>query len=172
MEGATRHPIQATEPGITIHAPRQINGPSRDKRKPEIETRHGGEGRGPPFHFTVGAGVYVLECANNTYYVGMSWDLERRMTEHFRGQGAMWTQQNPPLRVVRVLSYTYCKNEYGNMRVAEDEVTTKYMKKYGPENVRGGSWVHTDLEECPQLDQRLREEKDSSDIQALAKKLL
>ncbi len=32
--------------------------------------------------------MYILQCADNSFYVGSTWDLERRLNEHGSGEGA------------------------------------------------------------------------------------
>ena len=44
--------------------------------------------------------LYLLECANGTYYAGITTDLDRRFAEHVFGIGARYTRANPPVRVV------------------------------------------------------------------------
>ena len=41
--------------------------------------------------------VYMLECADGSYYVGSTWDLERRVGEHNEGLGASFTHQRRPV---------------------------------------------------------------------------
>ena len=36
--------------------------------------------------------AYILECADHTYCVGSTWDLERRLSEHNAGLGATYTR--------------------------------------------------------------------------------
>jgi putative endonuclease len=42
--------------------------------------------------------VYILECADGTYYTGSTKDLERRLLEHERG-GAEYTRERLPIRL-------------------------------------------------------------------------
>jgi putative endonuclease len=44
--------------------------------------------------------VYMLECADGSYYVGSTWNLERRLAEHNAGMGAEYTKRRRPVRVV------------------------------------------------------------------------
>lgn len=44
--------------------------------------------------------VYILECANDKLYTGITTDVERRFEEHLAGTGARFTKINPPIRVV------------------------------------------------------------------------
>jgi putative endonuclease len=44
--------------------------------------------------------VYILECSDASYYVGSTWDLERRVGEHDLGLGAEYTRRRRPVRLV------------------------------------------------------------------------
>lgn len=41
--------------------------------------------------------VYILECADNSLYTGITNDLERRLEEHRTGRGAKYTKHRRPL---------------------------------------------------------------------------
>jgi len=45
--------------------------------------------------------VYMLECGDGTYYIGVTRDLNRRLSEHNEGKkGAKYTKVRRPVRVV------------------------------------------------------------------------
>jgi putative endonuclease len=44
--------------------------------------------------------VYILSCADDSFYTGMTLDLERRLSEHRAGRGAQWTQRRRPVKLV------------------------------------------------------------------------
>jgi putative endonuclease len=44
--------------------------------------------------------AYMLECADGSYYVGSTWDLERRVSEYNEGLGAEYTKRRRPVRLV------------------------------------------------------------------------
>ena len=46
--------------------------------------------------------VYVLECADGTYYTGYTTDVERRVAEHDAGEGAKYTRGRTPVELVHV----------------------------------------------------------------------
>ena len=46
------------------------------------------------------AWVYILRCADGSYYVGSTTDVERRLWEHNEGLGARYTRTRLPVRVV------------------------------------------------------------------------
>jgi putative endonuclease len=49
--------------------------------------------------------VYVLECADGTYYTGYTTDVERRVAEHDAGEGAKYTRGRTPVELVHVETY-------------------------------------------------------------------
>jgi putative endonuclease len=49
--------------------------------------------------------VYVLECADGTFYTGYTTDLERRVAEHDSGTGAKYTRGRTPVTVVHTERY-------------------------------------------------------------------
>lgn len=76
--------------------------------------------------------IYVLECANQKYYVGKSIRIPNRLFEHAQGEGSEWTKKHAPERLVELF--------HGDVW-DEDKTTKRYMSKYGIDNVRGGSYV-------------------------------
>ncbi|MGA8247245.1 MAG: GIY-YIG nuclease family protein [Nocardioides sp.] len=44
--------------------------------------------------------TYIVECSDGSYYVGSTWDLERRIGEHNAGLGAEYTRRRRPVRLV------------------------------------------------------------------------
>ena len=44
--------------------------------------------------------VYVLECADGTYYTGYTTDIERRVSEHDDGDGAKYTRGRTPVELI------------------------------------------------------------------------
>jgi predicted GIY-YIG superfamily endonuclease len=77
--------------------------------------------------------VYVLELKNDCYYIGWTTNLRKRLAKHFQGKAANWTKLHRALRLLE----TY---ENATLRM-EDEVTERYLEKYGQEKVRGGQYV-------------------------------
>lgn len=81
--------------------------------------------------------LYVLQCEDGTYYVGKSKDVAKRFKEHTSGNGSAWTSVHKPLRIVETRPL---RNDHD-----ENNLTKDYMKKYGVENVRGGSYSQITL---------------------------
>ena len=44
--------------------------------------------------------VYILECADGTYYTGSTLNMERRFWEHANFVGANYTRKRQPVRLV------------------------------------------------------------------------
>jgi hypothetical protein len=78
--------------------------------------------------------IYVLECAHGKYYVGKcsSVRLSERIVEHQTGQGAVFTDVHPPKRLVHS---HLCTGPFD-----EDNTVLEWMRKYGLDNVRGGTY--------------------------------
>ena len=49
--------------------------------------------------------VYVLECADGTFYTGYTTDVERRVREHDDGEGARYTRGRTPVELVHSEAY-------------------------------------------------------------------
>ncbi len=43
---------------------------------------------------------YILECADGSYYVGSTIDLDRRVGQHQDGEGAAYTRRRLPVKLV------------------------------------------------------------------------
>jgi putative endonuclease len=56
--------------------------------------------------------VYILECRDGSYYVGSTWDLERRLGEHQTGLGAAYTRRRRPVRLVWSAWYNRVADAY------------------------------------------------------------
>ena len=44
--------------------------------------------------------MYILECADNSYYTGSTIDIERRIEQHQSGEGANHTKKHLPVKLV------------------------------------------------------------------------
>jgi putative endonuclease len=53
------------------------------------------------------AWTYIIECADGSYYVGSTYDIERRISEHNLGLGATYTRirRRRPVRLVWSAQY-------------------------------------------------------------------
>ena len=46
------------------------------------------------------AWTYILRCVDDSYYVGSTIDLDRRLSEHNLGLGAVYTRKRRPVALV------------------------------------------------------------------------
>ena len=44
--------------------------------------------------------VYVIECDNDSYYIGQTSDIEKRWKEHITGNAAKWTKSHKPVKII------------------------------------------------------------------------
>lgn len=49
---------------------------------------------------------YILECADGSFYVGRTDDLERRVSQHQTGIGGDWTAARLPVKLVWSQEFT------------------------------------------------------------------
>ena len=76
--------------------------------------------------------VYVLGLEDDCYYVGITFNFNHRMSQHFSGFGSKWTTLHRPVRLERVILF--------GSKDIENATTLELMRMHGPEKVRGGSW--------------------------------
>jgi putative endonuclease len=41
--------------------------------------------------------MYILKCSDDSFYVGSTWDLERRLRQHNAGIGGKYTSEHLPV---------------------------------------------------------------------------
>ena len=46
------------------------------------------------------AWVYILRCADDSYYTGQTVNLEKRLAEHQMGEGGEWTRHRLPVVLI------------------------------------------------------------------------
>ncbi|GAB6175244.1 hypothetical protein JCM16814_01350 [Desulfobaculum senezii] len=60
--------------------------------------------------------VYLLRCADNSLYCGVTTDIHRRLNEHNSGKGARYTRGRGPVRLEAYATFadrvTACRVEY------------------------------------------------------------
>jgi cellular nucleic acid-binding protein len=82
--------------------------------------------------------IYVLKLTENKYYIGKTTNPSFRLHNHFLKKGSTWTKKYKPISVYEIKPD--CDDE------DEDKITQQYMKKYGIDNVRGGSFCQIKLD--------------------------
>ena len=81
--------------------------------------------------------IYVLKLIDDKYYVGKSKHYKFRLKDHFNHSGSAWTMKYKPTDVLEL--FHNCDD------FDEDKYTIKFMKEYGIDNVRGGSFCELTL---------------------------
>lgn len=81
--------------------------------------------------------VYALQLSLNKYYIGKSFNVPKRFQEHLDGKGSSWTSKYKPIKILETKIITSQHDE--------NNLTKDYMKKYGIQNVRGGSYTQLEL---------------------------
>ena len=56
--------------------------------------------------------MYILECADGSYYTGSTRDLERRVNQHQKGEGAKYTRKKLPLKLVYMEEFSRIDEAY------------------------------------------------------------
>ncbi len=49
--------------------------------------------------------VYIIECADGTFYTGYTTDVDRRVAEHNAGEGAKYTRGRTPVTLRHTETY-------------------------------------------------------------------
>ena len=56
--------------------------------------------------------VYILKCADDSYYVGSTWNLEKRLYQHATGHGSSYTSRRIPVTLVFAQEYERVDEAY------------------------------------------------------------
>ena len=82
--------------------------------------------------------VYILECADQTLYTGITNDLDRRIQEHDSGKGAKYTRGRAPVRLLH--SETHPSRSTAVKREAEITSFEKATKRQLAANSNNSSF--------------------------------
>ena len=82
--------------------------------------------------------TYLLEFADDKYYIGQTDNPEFRFNEHLSGNGAKWTRLHRPLHLLFTKSVTV--DSPAEAMLHENWMTLQHMERFGWENVRGGDY--------------------------------
>tara|TARA_B100000700_G_C15055490_1_gene862599 strand:- start:497 stop:1021 length:525 start_codon:yes stop_codon:yes gene_type:complete len=82
--------------------------------------------------------IYKLNLENGKKYIGKTTDIDKRMNQHFNGNGSKVTQKFKPIEG-KVIDSCY---GYFSSKV-EQKHTNKNIDKYGYNNVRGGYYTNS-----------------------------
>jgi predicted GIY-YIG superfamily endonuclease len=86
------------------------------------------------------AWMYILECADGSYYVGSTKDLDHRMAQHHSGLGSRYTAGRLPVKLVYAEAY--------------DQIVDAYAREKQVQNwsrAKREALIHGDYEKLPSL---------------------
>ena len=66
------------------------------------------------------AWMYILECADGSYYVGSTKNLDQRMIQHQSGKGARYTSRRLPLKLVYSEEYDRIADAYSREKQVQN----------------------------------------------------
>jgi len=77
--------------------------------------------------------VYLVRCADNSFYCGVSNDLKNRLNEHNSGKGAKYTRSRRPVELVgagpKMTKSEALKLEYRIKRLPRDQKIIQLTRK-------------------------------------------
>lgn len=82
--------------------------------------------------------LYALKLEDDCWYIGMSYNVEKRYKKHSTGKGAGWTSTHPPIEIHEIRTTEYYDQDSASK--LEDDMTIEYAMVYGSDKVRGGGY--------------------------------
>ena len=95
------------------------------------------------FYYNDNNSVYVLSLNDNKYYVGLSSQLNIRISNHLINPSTKWVKNFPVMNIKCII-----KN---SNRLLENDLTLYLMNIYGWDNVRGGAWTKVIMDKPPNI---------------------
>jgi putative endonuclease len=72
--------------------------------------------------------MYILKCADGTYYVGSTRDLAHRLQQHRDGSGSLYTQRRRPVQLVYSELHDDIGSAYGRERTVHGWTRSKKLQ--------------------------------------------
>jgi len=66
------------------------------------------------------AWMYILECADGSYYVGSTKNIDQRMTQHLSGLGSRYTAGRLPVKLVYSEEYERISDAYSREKQVQN----------------------------------------------------
>lgn len=82
--------------------------------------------------------IYALTLSDGKYYIGSTTNLKGRYEAHLYGKGANYTKKHKPIKISYRKTYDCSRS---TAIILENYLTLEYAKKYGDNNVVGGSYL-------------------------------
>lgn len=61
--------------------------------------------------------VYIIECADGTYYTGISTDIHRRILQHNNGTGSKYTRSRRPVKLLVITDSNMSRADASKLEV-------------------------------------------------------
>ena len=103
VETPALQPVETPHTDSSSHAPPK---PLLTGRRPGSTSLTG------PASMSVMPYMYILECSDGSYYVGSTWNVDRRLSQHNAGEGAQYTRTRHPVRLLYVEEYFMIKDAF------------------------------------------------------------
>jgi putative endonuclease len=78
--------------------------------------------------------VYIIRCADESYYTGLTWDAGVRLEQHLTGLGGRYTAKHKPKELVYLEEY----EDFGQARRREYQL--KRWTRQKKERLISGEW--------------------------------
>lgn len=79
--------------------------------------------------------VYILQCLDNSFYTGITNNLQKRFLDHKNGKGGAYTRSHKPVKVV------YRENYSNKSSALKREFEIKRLSKSQKEDLIQGSII-------------------------------
>ena len=86
--------------------------------------------------------VYVLKLEDDCWYVGMTHDMNRRISQHIAGSGSLWTRIHKVISVEKIYVLNHDEIDL------ENKITRELMNLYGEDKVKGGKYCSVKIKLC------------------------
>ncbi len=50
--------------------------------------------------------VYIIQCKDESFYIGVTDNIDRRFSEHSKGRGGRYTKLHKPLKIVYIEEFS------------------------------------------------------------------
>lgn len=87
--------------------------------------------------------MYILQCADGSYYTGSTKDLEIRLQQHQNGEGANYTKKHLPVKLVYYEEYQHIEDAFYREKQVQG-----WSRKKKEALIRGTLDILNSLAEC------------------------
>ena len=81
--------------------------------------------------------MYILQCVDSSYYVGSTWNIEKRLWEHNQGMGAKYTARRRPVELVYAAEFESIAEAYSRLTLGLTWLFSLFTVPLGRNLLRG-----------------------------------